>query len=130
MMPMIHQYREDFLRSVTVSLVLYRWKDQNGIIAADRQEQKLLGTGAALKQGEIWLEDKLARIPDQKTVSATICIALGQEQRTMTVSIPNLQKPELQQLGICMDSNYQLRLMLQNGIETPTTSDPFPLFAN
>ncbi len=129
MMPTIEQYRRDFLNAVRIGLVIYRWKDQNGQLVMDRQEQKLLGTADELRRGEKWLEDKFARIADQKQISVTLSIAMAGEEKLVQASVPNLQKAELQQLGAKVDENCNLLLMLSNETEKPTISQPIALFA-
>lgn len=129
LLPTINQYRMNFAGTVAISLVTYRWKDQNGRIALKRKEQMPLGTATELLQGEKWLDEKFARIPDQKEITVTLCISMGGEERTVSVSVPNLQRAELQQLGIRMDSDYRLYLLLRNDTDRPTTSEPVELFA-
>ena len=129
MMPTIQKYRMNFMRSLKISLVIYRWKDENGQVVLARKEQKPFGTVEELMQGETWLDEKFARLPDQKEIVVTVCIAMGGEEESISVSIPNLQKSELQQLGASIDSACNLRLLLRNDTEKPTNSGPVDLLA-
>lgn len=127
--PTIDAYRKNFLSSVKVELVAYRWKDQNGQVVLDREDRMLLGTADKLQQGDTWLKEKFARIADQKNITVTICITISGEKREVRIPVPNLHKAELQQLGARVDEECNLVLLLRNDTETPTKSKPVPLFA-
>lgn len=127
--PTINAYRQQFLNTVKVELMAYRWKDQDGQLVLDRMDRMLLGTADTLQQGEHWLEEHFARIADQKEISVTVCITAGEEKREMQVVLPNLLKPELQQIGAYVDDDCNFFLLLRNETEAPTKSNPVPLFA-
>lgn len=127
--PKITAYRNNFLGSVKVELVAYRWKAHDGKVVPDCEERIFLGTAADLQKGEIWLADKFARIADQKKISVTVCITEADRSRKVQVMVPNLQQPELQQVGACMDEDLNLRLMLRNETQRSTRSAPVPLFS-
>ena len=127
MMPTIQKYRMNFMRTVKISLDIYRWKDENGKVVLDRKEQKLFGTAEELMQGETWLDEKFARIPDQKDVEVSICIYMGDEENRVSIFLPNLQKAELQQIGVVIDNACNLRVLLRNDTEAPTSSNPVTL---
>ena len=55
-------------------------------------------------------------------------ITAGDEVTEKTVRIPNLNKPELQQLGAKMDQNFNITLLLRNDSQKPAQSVPTPLF--
>ena len=129
MLPTIEQYRREFLNAIQISLVIYRWKDDKGKLVMDKQEKKLLGTANELQRGEKWLEEKFARIADQKQITVTLSITMAGEEQQIQVSVPNLQKAELQQLGAKVDDACNLCLMLSNETEKPTISQPIALFA-
>ncbi len=127
--PTIDAYRQQFLSTVKVELMAYRWKDQDGQLVLDRTDRMLLGTANTLRQGEHWLTEQFARIADQKEISVTVCITAAEEKREVQVSLPNLLKQELQQIGAYVDGSWNLFLLLRNGTEAPTKSNPVPLFA-
>lgn len=129
MRPTIEKFRTAFLREVKIFLVIYRWKDENGQVVLHREEKKLLGAADELMKEEVWLAEKFARIANQKTITATVSVVMGGEERTVPIAIPNLQKPELQQLGASVDSDCHLHLLLRNDTEKPTMSQPVALFA-
>ena len=126
--PTIKNYRESFLQKVQLSIPIYRWKDQDGVVVEDRVDTVSLGTADQLKAGEHWLGEKFARIPDEKQIPVTVSISAGGDTWERTVSVPNLHKPELQRLGIAINDEYQILLMLRNETEQNTVSDPAPLF--
>lgn len=128
LMPKISAYKTNFLSGVTVELVAYRWKDRDGQVVLDREERMPLGTAEELMRGEKWLAEKFARIPDREEISVTVCIMAGTEKREVLIVVPNLHKPELQQLGAGMDDACNLRILLRNDTEEPTSSAWIPLF--
>ena len=78
-------------------------------------------------QGEIWLSEQFARIADVPELSVKVRIKSPDESREVKVTLPNLQQPELQQLGACIDQNCNLFLMLRNDSQAPTKSAPVPV---
>ena len=126
--PAIEASKTAFLENIRVEVISYRWKDQDGTIVLDRQEALALGTGTALTKGEVWLPGKFARIADETSVPVKLRITAGDEVTEKTVRIPNLNKPELQQLGAKMDQNFNITLLLRNDSQKPAQSDPTPLF--
>lgn len=129
LMPTIKAYRANFMKSVTVELVTYRWRDLEGRIALDREDRIMLGTADVLQQSEIWLEEQFARIPNEDEIKVKVCITAGGEKRDVSIAVPNLHKPELQRLGASVDGDCNLRLLLRNNTEESTTSAGTPLFA-
>ena len=126
--PAIEASRKAFLETVRVDVISYRWKDQDGTIVLDRKDALTLGTGTALTQGEVWLTGKFARIADEAFVPVKIRVTAGDEVTEKTVRVPNLQKPELQQLGAKLDQDLNITLLLRNDSQKPVQSDPTPLF--
>ena len=129
MKPTIDEYKINFLKGVQLQLVTYRWKDRGGVVALDREELIPVGSGQELMQGIKWLPGKFARIADQAQITVTLRATTGEETRELRIPVPNLQKPELQQLGISMDQDGNLWVMLCNDTDEPAGSAPVPLFA-
>lgn len=127
--PTIDEYRENFLKRVQLRLVTYRWTDGGGVVALDREELIPVGSGEELLQGIKWLPEKFARIADQSQITVTLRAAAGEEIRELRVLVPNLQRPELQQLGVSMDQDGNVWVMLRNDTDEPVGSAPVPLFA-
>ena len=128
MMPTITQYRKNFLRSVEVSLVMYWWKDADGKVVLDRKEKRTIGTADQLMAKEVWMNEKFARIAGEAFITVSVEIALADETRTVEIRLPNLQTPRLQQLGAGINDNFGLYLLLGNGADEPTRSEPVALF--
>lgn len=126
--PAIDSYRAHFLTTVRVEVLSYYWKDQNGTLTLDHEKRLLLGTAAELSQGEKWMEQTFARIPDAKLLPVRLAIVFGEETRLLTISIPNLLGAELQQLGAVMDADCNLRLLLRGSTQPPTQSQPVAIF--
>lgn len=127
--PTIDAYRTRFLQTVQVQILVYRWKEEKGKVVQDRVDTVTIGSGDVLMQEETWIPEKFARIADEKEIAVTVRITVGEEGRELTVAVPNLHKPELQQLGASIDADLHLRLLLRNDTDTPTSSAPVPLFA-
>lgn len=127
MMPTIEKFRANFMNTVNISLEIYYWKDKNGQVVLDRREEVPVGTVKALRQGETWVERKFARIADQEQIPVTILVDMGEGKHSVSISVPNLKKAELQQLGVTMDERYNLQLLLRNETEQPTKSKPYAL---
>jgi hypothetical protein len=81
-----------------------------------------------LSKGIKWLEQRFARIPDTKQLPVRLAIVCGGETRILSVSVPNLQASELQQIGAVVDENCNLKLLLRSTTQSPTQSDPVALF--
>jgi len=126
--PTVQKYRENLLRSVGLELVVYRWKDRSGTVTFDREERISLGTADGLLERELWLPQQFARIANQKDITVTVSINTDRMQRDISVTVPNLLKPGLQQLGARVDSSCNLRLLLRGETEAPSHSLPVPLF--
>lgn len=126
--PVIEASRKAFLENIRVEVISYRWKNQDGTIVLDRKDCLALGTGTALAQGEVWLPGKFARIADEASVPVKLRVTAGDEVIEKNIRVPNLHKPELQQLGAKMDQNFNITLFLRNDSQNRVQSDPTPLF--
>ncbi len=126
--PAIDAYRTTFLQTISVDIVCYHWKDRDGQVVLECEKRIPLGKGTELLQREKWLSQKFARIPDQKQLPVTLCITAGESTTRKTVTIPNLQRAELQQIGAEMNQDCKIRLLLRNDTDKPTCSKFVPLF--
>ena len=129
MKPVIDSFRAEFLKKVRVAVVIYRWKDRNGNVVPDREELLPIGTGAELSEGVRWLEQKFARIPEQQKLSLRLRVTAGEETENLTVTVPNPQIAELQQLGAELDPDLRICLLLRGGNAEPLKSAYVPIFA-
>lgn len=120
----INAFRTNFLQSIQAGLVIYHHKDEDGVYVLDREETVSLGSGTDLYEKELWLDREFARLEDAASVSVRLKITVGDSTREEQVSLPNLRAPELQQIGISLDDQFQFRLKLRNVSEKPTCSAP------
>ena len=126
--PTIDAYRKKFLPKIEVGVVIYHWKDDNGTLAVEREERRSFGTGDALYGKMVWLDQKFARVPEEKTLPIRTYIRMNGEEREEMLQLPNLQEAQLQEIGISMDEAFDLSLHLRNGEGTPVCSEKTPLF--
>lgn len=125
--PAIDACRANFLQSVVLELVIYFWKEEDGTIVPDHEERIQLATGTELAQGAKWLPRQFARIPDVQDISVRVRITVGSDSREEQIRLPNLNTPQLQQIGVSMDPDCNIRLLLRNESDTPTQSGPLAL---
>ena len=118
--------RAAFLKSVEVSLVIYHYRDENGVYVLDREESVCLGDGEKLYENEVWLDREFARL-EGASFSVRLRLSVRGQTREELVELPNLKAAELQNIGICMDDQFNIRLKLRNASEMPTTSAPVEL---
>lgn len=119
----ISPFRASFLKSIQVSLVMCRHRDENGVYVLDREESLPLGTGTELYGKERWLDQEFARL-EKPTCSVRMRLTVRDKTREEQVEIPNLHAAELQKVGIAMDEQFRIRLKLRNTSEKPTCSAP------
>ena len=127
MKPAIDAYRDDFLSQVSIGIIAYQWKDDNGSIVMDRSERVQIGTGKELLGTTKWLAEKFARIPDEENLQVSLSIQAKGRSEERSVSIPNLKEAELQELGATVDGGLNIQLLLRNSSGT-TQSEKMPLF--
>lgn len=125
--PLIDGHRAKFLKEVSVAIVTYSWKDENGVIAPDKTEQLKFGSGAELYGKETWLAQSFARIPDAESLDVTFVVNVEGAEESRKLAVPNLPEAELQQIGAVIDGDMNIRLMLKNS-SGKTTSKNVPLF--
>lgn len=118
--------RAAFLKTVDISLVIYHYRDENGVYVLDREETVCLGDGEKLYGSEVWLDREFARLEDP-TFSARLRLTIRDNTREETVELTNLKAAELQNIGVCMDEQFNIRLMLRNASEAPSVSAPIEL---
>lgn len=134
----IQKNRQRFYGATSVGVVLYRWKDDNGVLALARKDKLPLGTVWELWNKEHWSEEKCARIPDQKEIEVLCYVDFpqyftsGEEtaSREIPVKLPNLLKAELQQIGIRVHENNTFTILLKNDGGESSESAPVALFAD
>ena len=128
MKPQIDAYREVFLLKLKIGVVSYYWKDQNGSLVLDREQITPLGTAKQLSEGPVWLSQSFARLPDAKQLEVQLSVELDGETKKLTVNLPKLLEPELQQIGAELDNEFCIRVMLRNRTSN-SASERIHLFA-
>lgn len=124
--PAIHSYRKTFLESIRLDTVICYWKDDNGVIALDHEDVIPLGTGTELYGGEKWHPQKLARVKELTRIPVRLRIGVRDTYREVQVEVENLSQPQLQQLGVEMDEDFNIRLKLRNDAAAMTISTSVP----
>lgn len=127
MKPTIDAYRDNFLSQISIGIIVYYWKDDNGMIAKDRTERIQIGTGKELHEDTKWLAEKFARIPDVEKLQVDLSVQVNDIDEQQSVSIPNLMEAELQELGAAVDDDLNIQLLLRNSSGI-TQSEKTPLF--
>lgn len=120
---MAANHRKAFLHSFDLGVTVYSWKDQDGTIVLDQQKRMSFGRADALLDGEVWLDQHFARVPqDTLTVDLSVRKEDGRE-RMIPISIPALREKQLQRLGITLGQDLRVCLNLKNE-QSRTASQP------
>lgn len=128
MKPQIDAYRESFLSRVKIGIVSYYWKDRDGSLVLDHEQIEEFGTAKQLSEGPIWLSQPFARLPDDRQLQLALSVELDGKVRKLAAALPNLLEPELQKVGVELDDDLRLRVLLRNRTSR-SASDWIPLFA-
>lgn len=117
---LIKEFRDRFLETVKVEVINFCWEANGDNLAEKSRTFSSLGTGTELYDNTVFGETKFARIPDVDSVDIFLNIPAGKETIQDTISIPNINSPELQQLGITLHKNLSCELILktESGIES------------
>ena len=122
----IAPFRSKFLNEIEISLIIYKYRDENGVYVLDREEPISLGNGTTLYGKNYWLDQQFARLEDP-SFAARLRLNIRGKIREEQVQMTNLKAAELQNIGISMDEAFNIRLMLRNTSEKPFTSAPVEL---
>ena len=101
-------HRAEYLKDLEIGVIVYDWKDQDGVVVEDHH------FGDSLMADVQYLPDKLARIPDLKTVPVQIVIKKGNVEKVFKVELPNLMEAELQQIGVSLEPLLNITILLKN----------------
>lgn len=110
----IDAFRDHFLSQVSVGIVTYTWKDGDGMIVLDKENELDFGTGTQLYNGVCWISQKFARIPDVKSLDIQLSVHHNGSKSGRKVTLPNLFETELQEIGAALDENLNIQLILRN----------------
>lgn len=126
--PAIEKYRETVLDGIEIGVLIYDWKDKDGVLQVAREERRSFGTGKELCGKDVWLPQQFARIPERRTLPVKVYVRVGNQERLETVEIPNLMEAQLQQIGVSLDRDFMFCLMLRNDTGVPTRSKKISIF--
>lgn len=103
-----------FLPKFDLGVTCYRWKDAHGTMVQASKERLSFGSAAELENKTVWLDQEFARLPDERKLTVEVSVRKkGAKERTIRFKLPAIDKPELQKLGLCMDSDLMLKLKLK-----------------
>lgn len=118
------RHRNAFLKKYDLGINIFTWKDLNGTIALREKKRVSFGTADTLYNNTVWLEEKFARIPDaEKQPVELSVIKSGEPEKIVTLDIPALKESQLQMLGIKMNGDLTVNLILKND-SSQEQSDP------
>lgn len=120
--PEIEEYRKTFQRGISLSLVIYRWKEADGVVVPDRKELLPFGPYSELVGKLTWLQQPFARIPDLPTLELQLQVSSGGKVLEYKVPIQNLMDAALQSVGIELTADLHFRLKLANELGRTTES--------
>ena len=125
---MAGRHRAMFLKRFDLGITAYTWKDRDGSVVLDTASRISFGTADALMNGPVWLDQQFARIPEKELTVQLSVQKPGEQTRVIPVRIPAPQEAQLQQLGIALEQDLTVRLMLKNG-QSQTASQPVAIIA-
>lgn len=125
---MAGKHRAMFLKRFDLGVTTYTWKDQDGAIVLDTAKRISFGTADGLMNGPVWLDQQFARIPEKELTVQLSVQKAGELTRVIPVRIPAPQEAQLQQLGVVLEKDLTVRLMLKNG-QSQTASQPVAIIA-
>jgi hypothetical protein len=111
--PMAERHRTMFLKKYDLGISVYTWKDQNGSVVRSGVSRQSFGTADRLSDHPTWLNQQFARVPENEL---TISLSVQHDglEKTLPVRIPALKESQLQQLGIRINSDLTVTLLLKN----------------
>lgn len=116
------RHRGRFLQSYDLGVTVYTWQDRDGSVQLNQAQRRSFGTADALWGQTVWLDQPFARIPESE-LTVDLSVENGGETQVIPVTVPVPQEPQLQQLGIRMEQNLTVSLLIRNG-QTQTQSQP------
>lgn len=123
---MADKHRVTFFENVSIGVVIYHWKDENGICVIDTEEQVSFGSLQAVQNKVVWINQMFARIQDVEQITVKFYISHDGSTITKEVVIPNLQDARLQEIGVKVDEKQYATLLLRNGVGS-AESAPFSI---
>lgn len=124
---MAEKHRNVFLKKYDLGINIFTWKDDNGTIALKEKKRISIGTCDRLQNNTVWVEGKFARIPDLKEQPVELSVIKDEKEKTITVNIPALKESELLSLGVEMQKDLTVCLILKND-SSQAKSQPVSIF--
>ena len=107
-------HRDNYLNDVSLGIVAYEWKDDNGKIVEKSHTRVFFADGRALKTDEVWLQEDFARLPDADKLTVKVVIKKGTAVAEQDVQIQNLTEREFQKIGFRLEEELHVRMLLKN----------------
>ncbi|MCD8340578.1 MAG: hypothetical protein LUC87_00280 [Clostridiales bacterium] len=126
LMDYANQYRKEYLKDMKLGVLCFRWKASGEQLVLDETACQLFASGAELEQGEVWCVQEFARNPEGDALSLTLVTEKGGVRKEISVSVPNLKEPGLQQVGLRLQEQLRVSVLLRNG-QKQTMSAPISL---
>lgn len=124
---MADKHRNVFLKKYDLGINIFTWKDDNGTIALKEKKRISIGTCDRLQNNTVWVEGKFARIPELKEQPVELSVIKDEKEKTITVNIPALKESELLSLGVEMQKDLTVCLILKND-SSQAKSQPVSIF--
>lgn len=116
------RHRNRFLQRYDLGVTVYTWQERDGSVRLDTARRRSFGTADALWGKTVWLDEPFARIPERE-LTVELSVENGGTARVIPVRVPVPQEPQLQQLGIAMNQDLTVSLLIRNS-QTQTQSQP------
>lgn len=112
---MAEKHRNNFLKKYDLGVNIFTWKDKDGKLVLNEKKRLSFGSCDTLQKNVAWLKQKFARIPNQKFQTVELSVMInGAVSKDISVEIPALEESQLQQLGIRMNDDLTVNLLLRN----------------
>lgn len=125
--PEIESFRRAALERLSVGIVTYTWKGMGDDVVLDKEARLEVATASALKGEPTWLNTQFARDPQSDKVTICLSLRMGNQEARRNLMVSNLKEQELQQLGVSLDAEKNLKIHLRNG-SSESHSAPSPLY--
>lgn len=115
---MAADYRRDYLADIRLGVMCTTWKADGDTLTADQEECVFFADGRSAQGVDVWCSRQLARQPDGDCVNVRLAVEKAGQRRIISVSVPNLKQPQLQQIGLRLCEKLHVRVLLRNDSQT------------
>ncbi len=126
LMDYANQYRKDCLKGMKIGVLCYRWKASGEQLVLDETTCQFFASGEGLEQSEAWCDQEFARCPEGDDLLLTLVTEKDGTRKEISVSVPNLKEPGLQQVGLRLREQLRVNVLLRSG-QKQTMSAPISL---